>query len=52
MLKTIDSKQLFIIRQSSAKTAFEYIKDKPGLSTKDGFALADAIVDFCLKPLK
>ena len=43
--------QLQIIRQSSAKTAFEYIKDKPTLTSKDGFALADAIVDFVTKPV-
>ena len=47
----MDKTQLYIIRQSSAKTAFEFVGQAikcsderyRGLTTKDAFALAKAI---------
>ena len=40
--------QLQIIRQSSAKTAFEFIKGNPNLTSKDGFALAKKIEEYVI----
>lgn len=35
--------QINIVRQSSAKTAFDYIKGNPNLQSKDGIELAKRI---------
>lgn len=40
--------QLQIIRQSSAKTAFDYIKGNQNLSSKDGLALAKRIEQYVI----
>lgn len=41
--------QIQIIRQSSAKTAFDYIKGNPSLKSSDGFALAKSIEQYVIQ---
>ena len=40
--------QIQIIRQSSAKTAFDFIKGNPKLTSKDGIELAKRIESYVI----
>lgn len=40
--------QIQIIRQSSAKTAFDFIKGNPKLTSNDGFSLAKRIEQYVI----